>query len=81
MAKPLSTAKQSVELASGGVRVSKIRRDPPPATKQTVIPDRDERDERSVIFGVLAFTLAIMVIIIGLSAYNGWTPRQYTAHF
>jgi hypothetical protein len=81
MAKPLPTAKQSVTLAPGEVRPSRIRRDPPPVARQTVIPDRDERDERAVIFGVLAFTLAILVIIIGLSAYNGWTPRQYTAHF
>ena len=42
------------------------------------MPDRDEVDQRNVVIGVLAFTLAILVAIVGLSAYGGWSPRQVT---
>lgn len=80
MASPLHTGKQSVKLAAKGVRVSRIRRDPPPIAKKIVVPDRDERDERTVVIGVLAFTLAVIIIIIGFGSYTGWTPRDYTAH-
>ena len=78
MASPLQTGKQSVKLAAKGARVSRIRRDPPPIAKPEVIRDRDEVDQRTVVFGVLAFTLAIMVIVLGISAYAGWSPRQVT---
>ena len=78
MASPLNTGKQPIKLGPNGVRVSRIRRDPPPVAKKTVVPDRDELDERSVVIGVLAFTLAILVAIVGLSAYGGWSPRQVT---
>ena len=78
MASPLTSGKQSVKLASGGVRVSKIRRDPPPIAKKIVVPDRDEMDQRAVVIGVLVFTLAILVAIIGISTYGGWSPRQVT---
>ena len=63
MTRPLSTGKQSVNLASGEVRVSKIRRDPPPVVKEKLVVIPDERDRRDVIIGVLAFALAIFVII------------------
>ena len=69
-------AKQSVNLASGEVRVSRIRRDPPPKVKET-LADRDERNRRDAIIGVTAITFAVLVIIYCFGAYNGWTPRQY----
>ena len=78
MAAPLQTGKQTVDLAAGAARGSRIRRDPPPALKQTVVPDRDERDQRVVVIGVLAFALALVIVIIGLSSAFGWSPRQYT---
>lgn len=81
MASPLNTGKQPVRLAphgATGVRVSKIRRDPPPAVKQTVVPDRDERDSRMVPVGILAFALAIVIAIVGLASFAGWSPSQYT---
>jgi len=34
-----------------------------------------------VILGVLAFTLALMLIMFGFASYNGWSPRQYTVYF
>lgn len=80
MASPLSTAKQSVSLAPGGVRVSKIRRDPPPAVKELEVTDPEQRDTRTVVIGILTFTLALLFIGIAVSSYLGWSPREYTAH-
>ena len=78
MASPLQTGKKSVNLASPGARVSRIRRDPPPVVKEIVVRDPKERDRRDVIVGVLAFALAIFVIILAFGSYSGWSPRQYT---
>ncbi len=80
MASPLTTAKQSVSLASSGVRVSKIRRDPPPVMKELEVPDPDKRDTRTVVIGILTFTLALLFIGIAVSSYVGWSPREYVAH-
>ncbi len=65
MASPLQTGKQSVNLAGPSVRGSRIRRDPPPAVKEINIRDRDERNQRIVVAGVLLFALAFIIIIIG----------------
>ena len=80
MASPLQTGKKSVNLAPSGApgpRVSKIRRDPPPAVKELAVRDPDERDQRDVVIGVLAFALAIFVILLSVAAYSGWSPRAY----
>jgi hypothetical protein len=77
MASPLSTGKKSVNLAAGEVRVSKIRRDPPPKVKEIPVRDADERDQRDVVIGVIAFTLAIVVILLAIAAYTGHSPREY----
>jgi hypothetical protein len=82
MARPHPTAKPSVNLASNlassGPRVSRIRRDPPPAVKAEVVVDAEEREQWSVVVGILAFALAIFVIIIAFGSYSGWSPSQYT---
>ena len=78
MARPLHNGKQPVKLAADGARVSKIRRDPPPVVRKTVIPDRDETDRRAVAIGILAFTLAVVVVIIALGSWAGWSPSEYT---
>ena len=70
MASPLKTGKQSVRLGAP-VRVSRIRRDPPPVAKKVVEVDPSERDAWTVVVGVVAFALAIAVIIVGISAYQG----------
>ena len=78
MASPLKTGKQSVDLASAGPRVSKIRRDPPPVVKQLEVRDPKELERRDVVIGVLVFALAIFVIILAAGSYWGWSPRHYT---
>ena len=80
MASPLPTEKQSVSLASAGPRGSKIRRDPPPIAKEIAVADPDKRDARTVVLGILTFTLVLLVIAIGVSSFLGWTPRDYVAH-
>ena len=77
MASPLKTGKKSVNMAAP-VRVSRIRRDPPPIAKKVVERDPDERDARTVVIGVIAFGLAIFIIMIGVSSYGGWSPSDYT---
>ena len=83
MARPLPTAKQSVDLAaSGGVRVSRIRRDPPLKLqdKEPTIRERDVRDAWVVVVGVIAFALAIAVVVVGVGGWTGWSPREYTIY-
>lgn len=77
MASPLKPGKQSVNLAAP-VRVSKIRRDPPPVVKKTIVRDPDERDTRTVVIGVVAFAMAIFIITLGFSAYLASSPSDYT---
>lgn len=80
MASPLTPGKQSVDLRAPGVRGSRIRRDPPPPpVKEMTIAERDERNQRAVVIGVIAFALAIATIILGVSSYFvGWKPSAYT---
>lgn len=80
MASPLPTAKQTVSLASSGVKVSRIRRDPPPPAPEIVVAERNERDARMVVIGIITFALALVVIGLALMSYTGWTPRSYTAY-
>jgi hypothetical protein len=79
MTRPLSTGKQSVDLASA-VPGSRIRRDPPPAVKELVVRDREGRDQQIVVIGVVAFALALFIIIVGFISVYGWSPSQYTIH-
>ena len=80
MASPLASGKQSVSLAPNGVRVSKIRRDPPPVVKEIAVADPDKRDARTVVLGLLTLTLILVVIAVGVSSALGWSPRDYVAH-
>ena len=92
MVSPLASGKQTVSLASPGLSGSKsvrrsnsvtgsrIRRDPPPLAKDIAVPDPDQRDTRTVVLGILTFTLALLVIAIGVSSFIGWSPRDYVAH-
>lgn len=80
MASPLPTAKQSVDMAQSEVRVSRIRRDPPPVLKAVKDVDHDGRDARIVVIGILTFALAIFIVVLAFSSYVGWTPANYTAN-
>jgi len=80
MASPLHTAKQSVSMPAPGVRVSRIRRDPPRPANEIAVADPDKSDTRTVVVGILSFTLALLIIAIGVSSAVGWTPRDYVAH-
>ena len=77
MAQPLHTGKQPVNLASAGPRVSRIRRDPPPAVKATIV-EVEESDETAVLVGVLVFALAIFVLVLAFGIYSAWSPSEYT---
>ncbi|NUT00137.1 MAG: hypothetical protein HOP96_04090 [Sphingomonas sp.] len=79
MASPLPTGKQSVNLKAP-VRVSRIRRDPPPPVKKVPVRDPEERDTQMVVVGVVAFALAIVVITVAVSSAWGWSPTDYTIH-
>lgn len=80
MASPLPTRKQSVSLATSGVRVSRIRRDPPPKAPEIVVAERNQRDARMVALGIITFALALVVIGLALMSYSGWSPRSYVAY-
>ncbi len=80
MASPLPTRKKTVDMATPVLRVSRIRRDPPPPVKEVTPAEIEERDTRHILIGVLAFALALFVILIGVSNFAGWSPRQYTVH-
>ncbi len=76
MAIPLNTTKQTVNLAAAGPRVSRIRRNPPPASRKEPVLDREDREKLSALFGVIAIALAIVALIAGLGIYAGWSPRE-----
>lgn len=76
MAAPLPTSKATVNLATPGVKVSRIRRDPPPVVKQSEIEDPRERDVRVVVTGLVVFGLAIAVVVFAIGRVAGWSPAQ-----
>jgi hypothetical protein len=80
MASSLQKGKQSVDLAAPGKLGSRIRRDPPPKVKEISVEELKERERRRAIVGVMIFALALFVIILGFSAFAGWSPAAYTIH-
>jgi hypothetical protein len=42
------------------------------------LAERNERDRRWGIIGIILFALALFVIWLGFSSYSGWSPRDYT---
>jgi len=77
MAVPLNTRKQTVNLAAGGVRVSRIRRNPPPPEKNEPLLDREDRETITVSVGVVVFALALLSVILAVGIYAGWSPADY----
>ena len=80
MASPLQSGKKTVDLAAPGVRVSRIRRDPPPKAKEITAAEVKERDAWDVAIGVTLFALALFIIMVGFGKAAGWSPSQYTWH-
>ena len=80
MASPLPTRKPSVDLAPPEVRVSTIRRDPPPLVKEITLVDVAERDAWTVVLGIALFALSLFVIVLGFSAFAGHKSEPYTVH-
>ena len=80
MASPHQPGKKSVDLATPAVRVSRIRRDPPPPVKVVSAVEIKDRDSRTIVIGVLLMALALFIVMIGLSNAAGWSPSQYTIH-
>ena len=78
MSSSLPSRKSSVNLAAPVVRVSRIRRDPPPAVKELSAADIKEQDARSVTIGIVTLGLAIFVLMIGIGNASGWSPTQYS---
>ena len=77
MASPLIKRKQPVKLAAQPVRVSRIRRNPPPPVKKEPVIDREDREKIAVTVGVLAVALALLVVTVGTGIYAGWSPAEY----
>jgi hypothetical protein len=77
MARSLDTNKKSVNLASAGPRVSRIRRDPPPVVKEKVV-DQADRDEWTVLVGVVSFALALVLIIFGFANIQSGATEERT---
>ena len=70
MAVPHPTTKPTVNLASPGPRVSRIRRDPPPPEKKLLFVDLKQREQWTVVIGVTTFAIAIFIIILGFGGYG-----------
>ena len=80
MAAPLPTAKKTVDLAaSRGVRVSRIRRDPPPTVKEKVITRAElrRREAWMLAIGITAMAIALFVVLIAVSRWAGWSLTDY----
>ena len=80
MASPLHSRKQAVDLAAPVVRVSRIRRDPPPPVKMVTAVEIREREARNIVIGIIAVALSLFVILAGFNNAAGWSPSQYTIH-
>jgi hypothetical protein len=79
MARPSRSAKQTVDLAGGGPKVSRIRRDPPPPPPKKVTPgELREREAKVILAGLFAAGLAIALILFQIGQWAGWSPSDYT---
>ena len=67
MSKPWNPNRHTVELRAP----SKIRREPlpRPVDKMTVLPDDSDNETWAVVTGMLAFALAICILIFAVSDY------------
>jgi len=80
MGSPHHFAKKSVDMAAPVSRVSRIRRDPPSPERKVTAAQIRERDAWSVVLGIAATALALLVILVAVSNAAGWSPSQYTIY-
>jgi hypothetical protein len=74
MAAPLPTRKQTVDLSKGGVRISRIRRDPPPPPPKVLTKaELREREAWMVGIGVVVFAVALFVVLVAINKGPGWS--------
>jgi hypothetical protein len=76
----LPTAKKTVDLAaSRGVRVSRVRRDPPPKVKEKTITKAElrQREAWMMAIGITAMSLALFVVLVAVSRWAGWSLTEY----
>jgi hypothetical protein len=60
--------------------VSRIRRDPPPVVKEKVV-DQADRDEWTVLVGVVTFALALVVIVLGFASIESEAAKERRMEF
>ena len=71
MSKPWNPNRPTVDLGTSSIGRVSIRRDPPPPPKkQAALPDDSENETWAVAIGVLAFALAITILIFWVSQYT-----------
>ena len=80
MARPLPVQKKAVDLAGGPRRVgSRIRRAPPPKPeKRLTAAELRERERVVVVTGIVAFALALTVILFAAGQWSGWSASNVT---
>ena len=79
MARPFHR-KPTVDMAAPVVRVSRIRRDPPPKVKEVSAADIREREAWVTVVGIGSFALALFVVAMGLSNAAGRSPSEIVIH-
>ena len=80
MASPSPRAKKTVDMAAPALRVSRIRRDPPPPERKVTAGEVRESEAWSVVLGIGLMALALLVILVALNNAAGWSPSQYTVY-
>ena len=78
MAQPLPVRKKAVDLAGGQRRVgSRIRRAPPPKPERKLsAAELRERERVVVVTGIVAFAVALTVIMFAVGKWGGWSPSE-----
>lgn len=79
MAQPLPSRKQAVDLAGGPRKLgSRIRRAPPPKPEKPLSKaELREREAWVMTTGMLAVAVALMVILLAVARWGGWSPSDY----
>lgn len=79
MTQPLPVRKRAVDLATGPRKLgSRIRRAPPPKPeRQLSAAELREREAWVMGTGILAVALALMIIILAVGRWGGWSPADY----